>query len=204
MTGYDHQTGRSSALQITVPSLFQRLLQPAFLLPGESLNDYESLRDVIVGEIEPQSGIEWLWASDLVELSWDIVRYRTLRQKMLQVRRQDAIEAMLQRIDLAGIPQAFMQSARDRTKQNAEQWRSDPIAGGEIESRLIAEGIDEASLDAEVLIQARELFVMFDNLIQSAQTRRVLLLREINRRRISLEIERDSLTKRRTATLGKY
>jgi len=55
-----------------------------------------------------------------------------------------------------------------------------------------------------VLIQARELFVMFDNLIQSAQTRRVLLLREINRRRISLEIERDSLTKRRTATLGKY
>jgi hypothetical protein len=31
---------------------------------------------------------------------------------------------------------------------------------------------------------------MFDNLMQSAQTRRVLSLRVINRRRISLEIER--------------
>jgi hypothetical protein len=49
---------------------------------------------MIIEEIAPQSGIEWLWAADLIELSWDIVRYRALRQKMLKIRRQDAIEAM--------------------------------------------------------------------------------------------------------------
>jgi len=43
---------------------------------------------MIIQEIVPRSGIEWLWVADLVELSWDIVRYRSLRQKMLEVRRQ--------------------------------------------------------------------------------------------------------------------
>jgi hypothetical protein len=47
----------------------------------------------ILQEIDPKSGIERLWAADLVELSWDIVRYRALRQKMLKLRRQDAIAA---------------------------------------------------------------------------------------------------------------
>jgi hypothetical protein len=198
------QAQRSGALQITIPSLFQRLLQPTSLLPGESLGDYEQLRDSIIAEVEPQSGIEWLWAVDLVDLSWDIVRYRALRQKALEVRRRDAIEAMLRRIDLPGIPQAFLPFARDRTKKNAEQWRSDPVAGAEIEARLIDQGIDDGSLNAELLIQTRELFILFDNLIQSAQTRRVLLLREIKRRRISLELERSALSKRRSVALNRY
>jgi hypothetical protein len=168
-------------------------------MPGESLSDYEAIRDMIIKEIAPQSGIEWLWAADLIELSWDIVRYRALRQKMLKIRRQDAIDAMLQRLDLPGIPYPFRQSARDQTRLNAEQWRTDPIANAEIENRLTAQGIDEGSVNAEVLIQSRELFIMFDGLMQSAQTRRILLLREINRRRISLEFERAGSPKRRIA-----
>ena len=204
MTGYHHPLQSAEVVQATVPSLFQRLLQPTLLFPGENRSDYDSLRDMVIAEIEPQSGIEWLWAADLIELSWDILRYRTLRQKMLEVRRKDAIEAMLRRIDLAGIPHAFLPAAVDRTKQNAEQWRSDPSAGAEIERRLIDQGIDEGSLNAEVLIQAGELFSMFDNLIQSAQTRRILLLREINRRRIALEIEGSSLPERRAASVGRY
>jgi hypothetical protein len=204
VTDYDPQAQRSGTPQITIPSLFQRLLQPTSLLPGESLGDYEQLRDSIIEEVEPQSGIEWLWAADLVDLSWDIIRYRALRQKALEVRRRDAIEAMLRRIDLPGIPQAFLPFARDRTKENAEQWRNDPTAGAEIEARLIDQGIDDGSLNAELLIQTRELFILFDNLIQSAQTRRVLLLREINRRRISLQLERSALPKRRNVALNRY
>jgi hypothetical protein len=198
MTVCDDQTINSPARSIAVSAIFHRVAQPAFLMPGESLNDYEAIRDVIIQEMAPQSGIEWLWAADLVELSWDIIRYRALRQKMLNVRRRDAIDTLLQRLDLPGIPHAFRQSALEQTRLNAEQWRIDPIASAEIESRLTAQGIDEGSVNAEVLIQSRELFIMFDSLMQSAQTRRMLLLREINRRRISLEIERGDLSKRRS------
>jgi hypothetical protein len=163
------------------------------------MNAFVVIRDMIIEEIAPQSGIEWLWAADLIELSWDIVRYRALRQKMLKIRRQDAIEAMLQRLDLPGIPYPFRQLARDKTRLNAEQWRTDPVANAEIENRLATQGIDEETVNAEVLIQSRELFVMFDSLMQSAQTRRILLLREINRRRVSLEFERTGPPKRRIA-----
>ena len=199
MTVCDDQIPSSRTLDITVPVIFDRLVQPTFLMPGESLSDYEAIRDMIIEEIAPQSGIEWLWAADLIELSWDIVRCRGLRQKMLKVRRQDAIDAMLQRIDLPGIPYPFRQSARDQTRLNAEQWRTDSVASAEIENRLAAQGIDEGSVNAEVLIQSRELFIMFDSLMQSAQTRRILLLREINRRRVSLDFERTGSPKRRIA-----
>jgi hypothetical protein len=59
----------SGPLKSVIPAVFQRLLQPASLLKGESTNDYEQLRDCIIEEIEPQSGIEWLWTADLVDLS---------------------------------------------------------------------------------------------------------------------------------------
>jgi len=166
-------------------------------MPSENASEYEAIRDMIIQEIVPQSGIEWLWVADLVELSWDIVRYRSLRQKMLEVRRQDAIEAMLQRIDLPGIPHAFKQFAEEQTRLNAEEWRIDPMAAAEIEDRLATRGVDESSVNAETLIQARELFVLFDTLMQAAQTRRILLLREISRRRLSGEIERNHPAKRR-------
>jgi hypothetical protein len=39
------------------------------LLPSESLGDYEQLRDSLIEEVDPQSGIEWLWSADLVDLS---------------------------------------------------------------------------------------------------------------------------------------
>jgi hypothetical protein len=196
VTAYGEQTMGSH--DIAVPAIFHRVAEPTFLMPGESLDDYKAIRDMILEEIAPQSGIEWLWAADLVELSWDIVRYRALRQKMLKIRRQDAIAAMLQRLDLPGIPHAFRQSARDQTKLNAEQWRTDPTAKAEIENRLATHNIDEGSVNAEVLIQCRELFILFDSLMQSAQNRRILLLREINRRRVSLEIEQGILPKRRS------
>ena len=196
MTVCDAQIANSRTLDITVPAIFDRLVQPTFLMPGERLSDYEAIRDMIIEEIAPQSGIEWLWAADLIELSWDIVRYRGLRQKMLKVRRQEAVDAMLQRIDLPGIPYPFRQSARDQTRLNAELWRTDPVANAEIENRLITQGIDEGSINAEVLIQSRELFIMFDSLMQSAQSRRILLLREITRRRISLEFEGAGMPKR--------
>jgi hypothetical protein len=55
--------------------------RPPSLLPGERVEEYEALRTAIFCEIAPQCGIEWLLTIDLVELSWDIQRYRLLRQQ---------------------------------------------------------------------------------------------------------------------------
>jgi len=41
-------------------------------------------------------------------------------------------------------------------------------------------GFDQIDINAEVIVRARELFAMFDQLTQSAQSRRIALLREVS------------------------
>ena len=86
-----------------MPAIFQAIARPAPLLPGENLHDFESIHAIIINDIKPQSGFEWLLTMDLIDISWDIVGYRSLRQKVLETYREAAIESVLQRLDLAGI-----------------------------------------------------------------------------------------------------
>lgn len=172
---------------IPLPTFLRAIARPLSLLPGEDPTEFNVIRDTVIEEIAPQSAIEWLWTYDLVELSWDIQRYRSLRHKVLEAHRQRAIEELLHRIDSVGIPSRSREMARCQAQRNAEEWRDDPNAAIEIEVRLASYGFDAVSMDMEVIVQARELFIMFDNLMHSAQNRRILLLREINGRRRSTE-----------------
>ena len=68
-----------------------------------------------------------------------------------------------------------------RVLQNALSWRLDPIAATEIDARLAAYGFDQEAINIDVYVQAREIFVLFESLLNAAQTKRMLLLREISR-----------------------
>jgi hypothetical protein len=183
MNGPFGSTINQNDTSIPMPTFLSATARPASLLPGENLCDFDSLRDSIIHDVAPQSGIEWLWTIDLIDLSWDIIRYRALRQKVLETYRRAAVESVLQRLDLAGIPEESLPLARNYTKRNAIQWREDPEAAAEIEIRLASNGIDAESVNLEVFVQSRELFLMFDTLMHSAQNRRIVLLREISSRR---------------------
>src|SRR5258708_2930558 len=172
-----------STQRSSMPAQFSSLLRKPRLLPGESQSDYVTVRQMMIDEVVPQTSIEWLWTIDLIELSWDVIRYRSLREKVLEIYREAAVESLLQRVDGLGIPPAAREMAQRHTKRNVEQWRDDPTAAAEIEARLASHGIDAASINIEVFIQARDLFVMFDSLMHSAQNRRIALLREIAARR---------------------
>src|SRR5205085_9278545 len=115
----------------------------------------------------------------------EIQRYRLLRHKLLEARRQQAIEAALRRVDLVGIVPECQDEAAYYTLQNALSWRMDPIATTEIETRLAAYGFDQHAISSEVFVQVREMFVLFEGLLNAAQTKRMLLIREIRNQRIA-------------------
>ncbi|MCA6104662.1 MULTISPECIES: hypothetical protein [Bradyrhizobium] len=167
-----------------LPVEFEVLAPPPLLLPGERLDQYQALRQAIFAELSPRSAIEWLLAIDVAELSWEIQRYRLLRHRLLVIYRQKAIEAALRSIDLAGIAPEFADEAEYHTRQNALSWRLSPSDATEIEARLASYGFDQHSINADVYVQAREVFVLFESLLNAAQTRRLLLIREIKRHRI--------------------
>jgi hypothetical protein len=198
-TFYSRDPENDTAIE---PSFLEAIARPLSLLPGENPREFEAIRDSIIQEIGPRSGIEWLWTFDLVELSWDVQRYRTLRQKVLETYRAQAVERMLRPLDGAAVPSGSQDIAHRQTKCNAAKWRGDSKAALEIENRLASHGFDATSIDMEVIIQAREIFIMFDSLMHSAQTRRILLLREIEERRLSAK--RGRRLKRVTLGRGKY
>jgi hypothetical protein len=166
-----------------MPSEFQSFSEQSPLLPGEDPKYYEFVKQMMINDISPQTNVEWLWTLDLVELSWEILRYRRLKQKVLDMYREVAIQSILQRLDGPGMPPETSCKVLMQTKRNAEQWRNDQDAAAEIEARLARHGFDTLSVTAEVFIQARGLFEMFDDLMHAAQGRRLTLLREINIRR---------------------
>jgi hypothetical protein len=171
---------------ISVPAVLRSFADPSGLLPGEDRQDFEAIRQMMIDDIKPETNLEWLWVFDLVELSWEILRYRRLKQKILQASRVQAIEAVLQRLDGAGMPEYALQNMRLQTKRNAAEWLEEPSAAKEIETRLERHRIDVVAINAEVFIQTRGTFALFDGLMQSAQSRRIILLREINSRRSSV------------------
>jgi hypothetical protein len=173
----------NTAQSLTLPTEFESLSPPPLLLPGESLEKYMLMRQAIFAELAPRSVIEWLLAIDVVELSWEIQRYKILRHKLLEHYREKTIEHALRHIDLAGLPPETEDGARYHIRRNAQIWRVDPIAASEIETRLAAYGYDYHAINTQVYLQARDIFLTLEALLNCAQNRRMSLLREMNSRR---------------------
>jgi hypothetical protein len=153
------------------------------LLPGENRSDFEAIRQMMVDDVQPETNIEWLWTLDLVELSWEILRYRRLKRRVLEEYRHSAIKEILMRLDGEGMPAEQFQHLELQVGRIAAEWRADANAAVEIEARLRQHGFDDTVVNAEVFHQARGSFAMFDDLMHAAQNRRMVLLREINIRR---------------------
>lgn len=168
-----------------VPSEFEALCPSPQLLPGENIDQYRAIQAAIFRDISPQSAIEWLLAIDIAELSWEMQRYRVLRHRLLTTYRQKAIEMTLRRIDVTGIAADFQDVAGIYTIRNALDWQLDASAALDIEARLRSYGFDQHTISMEVYVQAREILALFESLLNGAQLRRLMLLKEVNNSRRS-------------------
>jgi hypothetical protein len=102
LTRKNSEAARPPCGSLTVPAELIPFSEPSFLLPGENLRDLEAIRQMMIDDIQPETNVEWLWTLDLVELSWEILRYRCLKKRILDAHRAAAIEAILQRLDGEG------------------------------------------------------------------------------------------------------
>jgi hypothetical protein len=86
------------------------------------------IRNMIIQEVRPETNIEWLWTLDLVERSWEILRYQRLKQRILEGYRHAAIKAILPRLEGAGIPAGDLQYLELQVGRSAAEWRDNPQA----------------------------------------------------------------------------
>ncbi len=162
--------------ELSIPERLRPFAEPA-LIAGESREDYELLRQLLIDDIQPQSNIEWLWLFDLAELSWEVLRYRKLKVHAIEMHHIKAIELLLLQIDGAGFSENDP-VLRRYTKINAAECRANPSTMRDVEMRLAAHGLDHDVISAAALLQAQAAVLLFETLAHRAQDRRIWLMRK--------------------------
>jgi hypothetical protein len=117
-----------------------KVLSEPLLLHGESIEDFKFTRNMIIEEVQPESFIEWLWTSDLVELSWEILRYRRAPSGAHHIKFADA-RAMGRRVsDKYTVPICGLHRRELHWRGNERTWWQSrgidplPVAGNLWES----------------------------------------------------------------------
>src|SRR5216684_1557616 len=114
--------------RLSTPNEIRAFMEQPSLLLGENQRDYEILRQMVIDDIQPRTNIEWLWTLDLIELSWEVLRYRRLKQKVLETSRAATIESILWDLDGAALPTGTLAALRLQNRRSATEWRDDPKA----------------------------------------------------------------------------
>src|SRR6266700_373929 len=112
--------------RLSIPNEITVFMEQPSLLPGENRRHYELLRQMMIDDIQPRTTIEWLWTFDLVELSWEVLRYRRLKFKALETSRAATIESILWEMDSDGLPAGTSTELRLQNRRSAIEWRDDP------------------------------------------------------------------------------
>ncbi len=154
----------------------RQLIGPAPLLAGEDAAAYEALRSKFFMSVAPTDIVEEMWLNDCVDLVWEILRLRRLKAKRLSYQVSKHV------IDDV----KYYYDADDRDQLADEWYRREPETVASIQGVLQRKGYDEETIVAIELFNSRDSFEKIDRLIAAAESRRNMMLREIDRHRDAL------------------
>ena len=53
------------------------------LIPGEAAQDYQQLQNAVINVMKPVDFLETMWTRDVVDLQWDIIRFRRIKADVI-------------------------------------------------------------------------------------------------------------------------
>jgi hypothetical protein len=171
------------------------------LLPGESEMHYWDAFDLLMEDMVPATNTEWLVLADVAELFWDIQRYRAWKGAILAVSRRAALESALQQTHFVSAAPNSPDMRIIISKQEAEQWRTDPEKRGVLEARLKEHGYDEETLNAGALLEAQVPLAAIERFLSSARAQLNAMLKEVYVRREFAERARKAFDERLQAVV---
>jgi hypothetical protein len=152
------------------------------LVGNETAESYNDFCAAIVAGVKPVDVIDWLYTKDVVDLSWQICRERAVLAGIVKLAHTEVVEALLKKsVD----PSDPLDAACYRIFQAsgyAQAWATDPASRKEIDARLTAKGHPPSEVLAEAYKRGASDIDVIDKRIASYEARRILILREIERR----------------------
>ena len=163
----------SKDLNPTEISELSELLGPPSLLHGESDADYEALKMRIMAAVKPVDAIEHLYVRDVIDLQWDLLRFRRLKAHLLSSSAPSGLAALM--------------AARKYTHFNdarfASWFNNEPKAVKEIKALLTQWGLSEQDIYAQTMFKKINEFERLEKMAYSVEMRRNTALRELERHR---------------------
>jgi hypothetical protein len=152
----------------------QTLFGPPALLPAESPAEYWRLSSLLQAEIAPTDAIEKMWLRDLVDLEWEVRRWRRLNNALLSSSKHEGLDKIM----------ASLQPYDGSEMELARGWmRRDPVAAAKVNSLLNSAGLSEEAIAAQTLAAKLDEIERIDRMIFQAERRRDLAIQQIERRR---------------------
>jgi hypothetical protein len=180
---------------VGVPAEIRTLLGEPPLLATEDPNHYYALLAELAREVKPKDVIEWLWVKDTADLSWEILRYRRIKAAHVNGLFTSALTRLVhpvpsnRHVPLMSFTEklkAYREkdaSARGEPNRLASEWATDATSREQVDAGLKAQGLDADSIMSESFVDAIGNVSAIDRLLASAEHRRNMALREIERRR---------------------
>ena len=152
----------------------RQILGPPPLYEGESEENYNQLYDRVRRTVLPEDTIEEIWVRDVVDLTWEILRLRRLKAKLMDAAASQGLENILDTLGTNFITRGKL----------IESWASgDTDAKKDVDHLLKKAGFDKATIEAQTLSARLDDFDRIDRLIMQSEGRRNAVLREIDRHR---------------------
>jgi hypothetical protein len=142
------------------------------LLKGENPKSYNQLLAGVTADVAPSDSLERIWTNDVVQQTWEAIRWQRLKTAGLNNAMTDALTRLLVAINPMG------------PKRLAEAWAAgEPSDVKRVEDLLASAGMTIDYVQAKALELKLEFIDGLDRLITSAELRRSAIFREIDRHR---------------------
>jgi hypothetical protein len=148
------------------------------LLITESKAEFEQLSSMMLQEIEPRGGIEMVYVAEIIDTTWQTIRYQRSRTAMLNVAYRNALRNLLDH-ELEVVDSETADAL-------AQQWFTTKEAREEVGELLRRFNLDESAIEAEAIKSLGAELERLDRMLTSLQSRRNRAIRELREYRESV------------------
>ncbi len=151
-------------------------LPPPSLANGEDAATYRELAARIRAAVAPASIIEEIFARDVADLTWDVVRLRRLKAGLFTIGAGDGMAQILRGLEKHPITGQL----------KARAWAArEPAAIVEVNTRLSAAGLDMGDVATSTFAARIDQFDRIERMLAAAEVRRAAALHAIDNRRVA-------------------
>jgi hypothetical protein len=152
------------------------------LIRGEDPAAYQSLLTRVSAAVQPKDVFEEMWMRDVVDLAWEVFRWRRLKVNLLQAAAYEGVKLFVEPFFEPGY--LAQDDDDDEARELSRRWaRREPEALQQVGEFLAAAGLTMDAVMAQTLAVKMDSVERIDRMLANAEARRDAALREIDRHR---------------------